>query len=42
MKKLILACCALFVLGGGLAAGGWAAGGELYSSYYSGAFHSLR
>ena len=21
---------------------GWAAGGELYSSYYSGAFHSLR
>lgn len=42
MKKLILVCCALFVLGGGLAAGGWAAGGELYSSYYSGAFHSLR
>lgn len=42
MKKLILACCVLFVLGGGLAAGGWAAGGELYASYYSGAFHSLR
>lgn len=43
MKKLILACCALFVLGGGLAAG--RLGGQAASCtvlIISGAFHSLR
>lgn len=39
MKKLIIACCAVLAIGCGMMAGGWAAGGQLYSSYYDGALH---
>lgn len=41
MKKLILACCAIVVIGGCLMLGGWAAGGQLYGSYYNGALHPV-
>ncbi len=41
MKKLIIACCAVLTIGGCMAIGGWAAGGQLYSSYYNGALHSV-
>ena len=41
MKKLILACCAIVVIGGCLMLGGWAAGGQLYGSYYNGALHPI-
>lgn len=41
MKKLVLACCAVLVIGGGMMAGGWAAGGQLYGSYYDGALHPV-
>lgn len=41
MKKLILACCAIMVIGGCLMLGGWAAGGQLYGSYYNGALHPV-
>lgn len=41
MKKLILACCAIVVIGGCLMLGGWAAGGQLYASYYNGALHPI-
>ena len=39
MKKLVIACCAVLAIGVCLMAGGWAAGGRLYSSYYDGALH---
>ena len=32
MKKLIIACCAVLAIRCGMMAGGWAAGGQLYSS----------
>lgn len=41
MKKLVLACCAVVVIGGCMALGGWAAGGQLYGSYYDGALHPV-
>lgn len=41
MKKLVLACCAVLVVGGCLMLGGWAAGGQLYGSYYNGALHPV-
>lgn len=41
MKKLVLACCAILVIGGCLMLGGWAAGGQLYGSYYNGALHPV-
>lgn len=41
MKKLVLACCAVVVIGGCMALGGWAAGGQLYGSYYNGALHPV-
>lgn len=41
MKKLILACCIVLGLGGCLMLGGWAAGGQLYGSYYNGALHPV-
>lgn len=39
MKKLIIACSAVFVLGLGLTAAGHLLGGQLYSVYYHGALH---
>lgn len=39
MKKLIIACCAVLAIGCGMMAGGWAAGGQLYSSYYDSELH---
>lgn len=41
MKKLILACCAVLVIGGCMMVGGWAAGGQLYGSYYGGELHPV-
>ena len=41
MKKLVLACCAVVAIGGCMALGGWAAGGQLYGSYYDGALHPV-
>lgn len=41
MKKLVLACCAVVVIGSCMALGGWAAGGQLYGSYYNGALHPV-
>lgn len=41
MKKLIIACLVLLLVGGGLAIGGAAAGGRLYGSYYDGALHPV-
>lgn len=41
MKKLILACCAVVGIGGCMMLGGWAAGGQLYGSYYGGALHPV-
>ena len=39
MKKLIIACSAVLVLGLGLTAAGHLLGGQLYSVYYHGALH---
>lgn len=41
MKKLVFACCAVVVIGSCMALGGWAAGGQLYGSYYNGALHPV-
>ena len=41
MKKLIIACCAVLAIGCGMMAGGWAAGGQLYGSYYDGELHPV-
>lgn len=41
MKKLIIACCAVLAIGCCMMAGGWAAGGQLYGSYYDGALHPV-
>lgn len=41
MKKLVLACCAILGLGACMALGGWAAGGQLYGSYYNGTLHPV-
>lgn len=41
MKKLIVACCAVLGIGGCMMLGGWAAGGQLYGSYYGGALHPV-
>ena len=41
MKKLVLACCAVVVIGSCMALGGWAAGGQLYGSYYNGELHPV-
>lgn len=41
MKKLVLAFCAVLVIGCCLMAGGWAAGGRLYSSFYNGVLHPV-
>ena len=41
MKKLIIACCAVLAIGCGMMAGGWAAGGQLYGSYYDGGLHPV-
>ena len=41
MKKLVLACCAVVVIGSCMALGGLAAGGQLYGSYYNGALHPV-
>ena len=41
MKKFVFACCAVVVIGSCMAFGGWAAGGQLYGSYYNGALHPV-
>lgn len=41
MKKLIIACCAVLAIGCGMMASGWAAGGQLYGSYYDGELHPV-
>ena len=41
MKKLIIACCAVLAIGCGMMAGGWAAGGQLYGTYYDGELHPV-
>ncbi len=41
MKKLIIACCAVLAIGCGMMVGGWAAGGQLYGSYYDGELHPV-
>ena len=41
MKKLIIACCAVLALGCCMMVGGWAAGGQLYGSYYDGELHPV-
>lgn len=41
MKKLIIACCIVLAIGGCMMAGGWAAGGQLYVSYYDGELHPV-
>ena len=41
MKKLLIACCAVLAIGCGMMAGGWAAGGQLYGSYYDGELHPV-
>lgn len=41
MKKLIIACCIVLAIGGCMMAGGWAAGGQLYGSYYDGELHPV-
>lgn len=41
MKKFVFACCAVVVIGSCMALGGWAAGGQLYGSYYNGALHPV-
>lgn len=41
MKKLIIACCAVLALGCCMMVGGWAAGGQLYGSYYGGELHPV-
>lgn len=41
MKKLVLACCAVLAVGCCMMAGGWAAGGQLYGSYYNGLLHPV-
>lgn len=39
MKKLIIACAAVLVLGLGLTTVGHVLGGQFYSVYYNGALH---
>ena len=41
MKKLVLACCAVLAVGCCMMVGGWAAGGQLYGSYYNGMLHPV-
>ena len=41
MKKLVIACCMVLTIGGCMMAGGWAAGGQLYGSYYGGQLHPV-
>lgn len=41
MKKLVLACCAVLAVGCCMMVGGWAAGGQLYGSYYNGVLHPI-
>ena len=41
MKKLIIACAAVLVLGLGLTTVGHVLGGQFYSVYYNGALHPL-
>lgn len=41
MKKLIIGCCVVLLLGIGLAVGGRAAGGTLYSAYHDGQLHAI-
>lgn len=41
MKKLMIACLVLLLIGSGLAIGGAAAGGRLYGSYYDGSLHPI-
>ncbi len=42
MKKLVIFCLIVLLIGGGLAVGGAVAGGELYGAYYNGALHPVR
>ena len=41
MKKLVIACCIVLTIGGCMMAAGWAAGGQLYGSYYGGQLHPV-
>ena len=41
MKKLVIICSAVLVLGLCMMVGGWSAGGQLYGAYYNGALHPV-